>query len=51
MVQENLLASDLKAAVKQIIGTANSMPMTIDGKKAKDVIKEINEGKYDSQIQ
>jgi len=51
MVQENLLASDLKAAVKQIVGTANSMPMTIDGKKAKEVIKEINEGKYDSQIQ
>ena len=51
MVQDNLLASDLKAAVKQIVGTANSMPITIDGKKAKDVIKEINEGKYDSQIQ
>ena len=51
MVQENLLASDLKAAVKQIIGTANSMPMTVDGKKPKDVVKEINEGKYDSQIQ
>jgi len=51
MVQENLLASDLKAAVKQIIGTANSMPITIDGKKPKEVIKEINEEKYDSQIQ
>lgn len=51
MVQENLLASDLKAAVKQIVGTANSMPLTIDGKKVKEVLKEINEGKYDSQIQ
>lgn len=51
MVQDNLLASSLKAAVKQIVGTANSMPITIDGKKVKDVIKEINEGKYDSQIQ
>lgn len=51
MVQENLLASDLKAAVKQIVGTANSMPMTVDGKKVKEVLKEINEGKYDSQIQ
>lgn len=51
MVQNNLLASDLKAAVKQIVGTANSMPITIDGKKPKEVVKEINEGKYDSQLQ
>jgi len=51
MVQDNLLASDLKAAVKQIVGTATSMPITIDGKKPKEIIKEINEGKYDSQLQ
>src|SRR3989304_1068693 len=38
MVQDNLLAGNLKAAAKQIIGTANSMPMTIDGKKPKEVV-------------
>ena len=42
-----MLAKDLKAAVKQVIGTAVSMPVTVEGKKPKEIIKEIEEGKWD----
>lgn len=49
MKQENLLANDLKNAVKQVIGTANSLTgVLIDGKRPKEVIKEIDEGKWDN---
>lgn len=50
MKQENLYAKDLKAAVKQVVGTAASMPILVENKKPKEVIKEIEEGKFDSQI-
>jgi large subunit ribosomal protein L11 len=46
-----LLAKDLKAAVKQVLGTANSMPITVEGKRPREVIKEVAEGKWDQQIQ
>lgn len=46
--QEELLANDLKAAVKQVVGTANSLTgVQIEGKRPKDIIKEIDEGKFD----
>ncbi len=50
MKQGALLAKDLKAAVKQILGTAASMPMTVEGRKSKELIKEVDEGKWDSVI-
>jgi len=43
-----MLAKDLKSAVKTVIGTAVSMPVTIEGKKPKEILKEIEEGKYDN---
>jgi large subunit ribosomal protein L11 len=50
MKQETLYAKDLKAAVKQVVGTAASMPVLIENKKPKEVMKEIEEGKFDSYI-
>lgn len=51
MKQEELLAKDLKAAVKQVVGAANSLTgVMVEGKRPKEIIKEINEGKWDSQI-
>jgi large subunit ribosomal protein L11 len=41
-------ASSLKARVKEVIGTAQSIGVTVDGKIPKEVIREIDEGKYDS---
>ncbi|MEM2091774.1 MAG: 50S ribosomal protein L11, partial [Candidatus Bathyarchaeia archaeon] len=40
----------LKAAVKEIIGSCVSMGVTVDGKDPKAVLREIDEGKYDSII-
>jgi len=50
MKQENLYAKDLKAAVRQVVGTAASMPVLIENKKPKEVMKEIEEGKFDSYL-
>ena len=51
MKQDELLAKDLKAAVKLVVGAANSLTgMQIEGKRPKEVIKEINEGKFDDKI-
>lgn len=46
-----LLARNLKAAVKEIVGTCLSMGVTIDQKNPKSVLKEIDEGKYDEFIE
>jgi hypothetical protein len=34
--------------VKIVLGTAVSMPLMVEGKKPKEVLKEIEEGKYDN---
>lgn len=48
--KEGMLASSLKKAVKEIIGTCVSMRLKVEGKDAKEVQKEIDEGKYDEVI-
>ena len=50
MKREGMLANDLKAAVKMVLGTCMSAGVTINGKRGKDVIKEVDEGKYDDLI-
>jgi len=42
-----LLSETLKSAAKEIVGTCVSMGVTVSGKDPKEVIKEIDEGKYD----
>ena len=46
----NVLASDLKAAVKEILGTSVSMGVTVEGKDPRVVQKEIDEGKHDALV-
>lgn len=46
----NLLDKDLKSAVKSIIGTAGSLGIMIENKRAPEVEEEIDEGKYDEEI-
>lgn len=48
MKMKGMLAKDLKSAVKIVLGTAVSMPLMVEGKKPKEVLKEIEEGKYDN---
>jgi len=47
MKKNDLLGKEMKSRVKEIVGTCVSMGITIDGKKAKEIQKEIEEGKYD----
>jgi len=50
MKRENLLAKNMKSAVKEIVSSIVSMPLTIENKKPKEFLKDINEGKYDEKI-
>ena len=50
MKKEDLLASDLKAAVKEVLGTCNSMGITVEGKPAKAVQQEIESGTFDELL-
>ncbi|OPY37143.1 MAG: 50S ribosomal protein L11 [Methanoregula sp. PtaU1.Bin051] len=47
---EGMLSYELKTAVREVVGTCVSMGVNVDGKKPKDILKEIAEGKYDSAI-
>ncbi len=46
----NLLASNFKAAVKSVVGTCVSLEILIENKEPKEVMQEIEEGKYDKEI-
>jgi large subunit ribosomal protein L11 len=46
----DVLARDLKAAVKEVLGTSVSMGVTVEGKDPRDVQKDIDEGKYDELL-
>ncbi len=47
----NLLCKDLKAAVKTVVGSCVSLGILIENKSASEIEKEIDEGKYDKEIQ
>jgi large subunit ribosomal protein L11 len=47
---DGMLSYELKTAVKEVIGTCVSIGVTVDGKRPKEVLVAINEGKYDSVI-
>ena len=46
----DLLSKDLKAAVKTILGSCISLGILVENKSPKEIISEIDEGKYDSEI-
>ena len=47
---DDVLAMDLKAAVKEVLGTGVSMGVTVEGKDPREVQKEIDEGKHDALL-
>ena len=49
--QQNLLCKDLKSAVKTVVGTCVSLGVLIENKPAKEIEKEIEEGKYNKEIE
>jgi len=48
--REDMIASSLKGAVKEVIGTCVTMGVTIEGKPPKQVQKEIDDGAYDGLL-
>jgi len=50
MKRDSLLAKDMKKAVKEVVASCVSMPITVEQKSPKEVLKEIDEGKYDNKI-
>ena len=46
-----LLARNLKGAVKEVLGSCISMGMTVEEKDPKEVQSEIDEGKYDALLE
>jgi len=50
IAQMKILASyskSVKAAAKEVLGTCTSLGVTIEGKEPKEVLKELEEGKYE----
>lgn len=47
MKETSLLGKDMKERAKEIIGTCQSMGITVEGKNPKEILKEIDSGKYD----
>jgi len=47
---DDVLGKDLKAAVKEVLGTGVSMGVTFEGKDPREVQKEIDEGKHDALL-
>ena len=50
MKADAMLAKSLKARVLEVVGTSISMGVTVEGKPAKELSKEIQAGKYDKQL-
>ncbi len=48
--REGLLASSLKKALKELVGTCVSMRLKVEGKDPKEVQKEIDKGVYDEVL-
>lgn len=44
------LAKDLKASLKEVLGTCVSLGVTVDGKDAREVQREITEEKHDEEL-
>lgn len=50
MKMDDMKTDDLKKAVKQVVGFCVSSGCYIEDKKPKEILKEINEGKWDEKI-
>ena len=47
MKKDVMFSLDLKNSVKEVIGTCLSCGITVEGKNPKEIISEVNEGKFD----
>ena len=47
---DNLKTDNIKSAIKQVLGTCVSAGVRVDGQNPKDIIKMVNEGKFDNRL-
>lgn len=50
MKQDGMLAKSLKSALKEVVGACVSMPITVEDKTAKEVLRDIDAGAYDDKL-
>ena len=50
LVSTDVLGKDMKAMVKEVLGTGVSMGVTVEGKDPRKIQKEIVEGKHDALL-
>lgn len=50
MKSDSLLGKTMKEKSKEVIGTARSMGISVDGLRSAEIIKKINNGDYDSKF-
>ena len=50
MKKDSMFSIDLKNSVKEVIGTCISCGITVEGKNPKEIIIEVNEGKFDKHF-
>jgi len=50
MKKNDLTAKSLKAAVKTILSSAATIGITVNGKEAKDVVREVGDGMHDELL-
>lgn len=50
MKESSLLINSLKAGVKNVVGSCQSLGILVEGKEPKEVMKEIDSGVYDAEI-
>ncbi len=48
--KHQMMSDTLKKNVLEVLGTCQSMGLTVEGKNAKEIQKEVKEGKFDSKI-
>lgn len=48
--KDTMNSVDMKSCVRQVIGTCTSCGILVEGKDPREVLKEIDEGKYDEEI-
>jgi len=48
--EDSLLGKDLKAKVREVVGTCQSMGILVEGKPAQETLKDIAAGKFDEEI-
>ncbi len=51
MKEDSLLGKDNFACIKEILGTCNSMGVMVEGKSAKDLIKDVDGGAFKKEIE